>query len=154
MLQIYLRLPEIGDTLRKISSSEEFKLVSAEAQLFEIIDQAFRNWENDDFKSIPIINMNPFRVVLGNEYSTTFPYNQPGDAHSFWNYLNNVLNKIDYENFGIENPLESTLKIKYLRSSMQSETDMDTEFKSTDYISFEVHDIIYEYEKSKSCLSF
>ena len=150
VLQVYLRFPGVSSfLLNTVSNHQEIKLESAaDSLLIDLIANAYRS-SRDNFEDVPVINTDKFRSLLGSEYSTSFPNNEPGDAHSFLNFFHNFLKRVE-KAVGDKNEVySSTFQIKYLVTSISEEGAMDTDSVTTDFISFPAYEIIPLIEKSK-----
>ena len=102
---------------------------------------------NKDFDDIPIIDMNPFRKVLSNEYSTSFPLNEPGDSQSFFNYLNTVLISVESLLSVKQEIIESALQIHYLESSKSKDTEIVCDNRAEGNLKFLAYKAIPYIEK-------
>ena len=91
-----------------------------------IIKEAYENCDKK-FDNIPIIDVDPFREELSNEYSSNFPLNKPGDPQKFLKYWNTLLYTI--EGLGSEKPkvLDSALQIYTLNSLSKRDTVLEPE---------------------------
>ena len=126
VLQVYLRFPGVSSILLKtIESHQEMKLDSAaDSLLIDLIANAYRS-SRDNYEDVPVINMNAFRSLLGSEYNTSFPNNEPGDAHSFLNFCHNFLKRIE-KTVGDESKVySSTFQINYLVAFTDEEGAME-----------------------------
>ena len=90
---------------------------------------------------MPVINMDKFRSQLGSEYSTSFPNNEAGDAHSFLNFCHNFLKRVEKAVGNEDDVYSSTFQIKYLVTFTDEEGAMEAVPVITDFISFPAYEI-------------
>ena len=142
VLQVYLRLPGVSSFLLKtIEGHQEIKLESAaDNLLIDLIANAYRS-SRDNFEDVPVINMNKFRSLLGSEYSTSFPNNEPGNAHFFLNFCHNFLLRVEKAVGDESKVYSSTFQIKYLVTSTSEEGAMEADPVITDFISFPAYEM-------------
>ena len=142
VLQVYLRLPAVNSFLLKtVNSHQEMKLDSAaDSLLIDLIANAYRS-SRDNVEDVPVIKMDKFRSLLGSEYSTSFPNNEPGDAHSFLNFCNNFLKRVEKAVGDESKVYSSTFQIKYLVAFTDEEGVMDANPITTDFINFPAYEM-------------
>ena len=142
VLQVYLRFLGVSLFLLKtIDSHQEIKFESAaDSLLIDLIANAYRS-SRDNVEDVPVIKMDKFRSLLGSEYSTSFPNNEPGDAHSFLNFCHSFLKRVE-KAVGNENDVySSTFQINYLVTSTSEEGAMEADPVITDFISFPAYEM-------------
>ena len=95
LLQIYLRLPDIGTFLKDQILSGRLKYVHEEYKLLvDIIKEAYLNCYKE-YDEIPSIDTSTFREMLKSKHSVSFPATENGDALLFMIYLSYFLKDIE-----------------------------------------------------------
>ena len=148
LLQIYLRLPDIGTFLKDQILSGRLKFNSEEYTLLaDIIKEAYLNCYKE-YDEIPSIDTSPFREMLKLNYLVSFPATENGDALLFMIYLSYFLNDIEDADPKIKK-VTSNMQIKFLATYHGEDSEMYWDKENFNLFRFSANKIIPLIEKSK-----